>query len=241
MQRADLRLTLRGRTARAGEPVPRRHVRQRPADLRRRPPATVDGRLDRLPRRARARPRRVPLPEVDRPRGRSVPLRRPRQRRPALRPARERPSRRNRPLARRHPLLAIRDVRPRALPEAGIEPRVGHRLELRDAGARGADHRPHRLRRAGRRRRGAVCEHRRLLGVRAGTGPPAVARGPEAASRRGATVPRRGPGRTARRRAVRLERGRSFRPGSTVPAAGSRPSSRRPPRPARSPWDPATS
>ena len=86
---------------------------------------------------------------------RSAPLRRPRERRPALRPARERPSRRHRPLARRHPLLALRDVRPRALPEAGAEPRLGHRLELRDAGARGADHRPHRLRRAGRRRCGA--------------------------------------------------------------------------------------
>ena len=60
--------------------------------------------------------------KVDRPRGRSAPLRRPRERRPALRPARERPSRRNRPVARRHSLLAIRDVRPRALPEAGAEP-----------------------------------------------------------------------------------------------------------------------
>ena len=146
--------------------------------------------------------------------GRSAPLRRPRERRPALRPARERPSRRRRPVARRHPLLALRDVRPRALPEAGAEPRLGHRLELRDAGARGADHRPDRLRRAGRRRGGAAREHRRLLGVRAGAGPPAVARGPEAAPRGGAPVPRRGPGRTARRRAVRLERGGAPRPGS---------------------------
>ena len=211
--RVDLRLTLVAALLGLASPLTRRHVRQRPPDRRRRPAAPVDGRLDRVPGRARARPRRLPLPQVDRPPGRSLSLRRPRERGPAVRPARERPSGRHRPVARGHPLLAVRDVRPRALPEAGPEPPLGPRLELRDRGTRRPDHRPHGLRRGGRRRRGAVRNDRRLLGVRAGAGPPALARGPEAAPRGGAPVLRRGSGRAARRGAIRLERDDASRPG----------------------------
>jgi len=81
----------------------------------------------------------------------SRPLRRPRERRPAVRPARQRAARRRRPRPRRHPLLAVRDVRPLSLPAAGTQPPRRHRVELRDAGPGRADQRPHGLRRPGRR------------------------------------------------------------------------------------------
>ena len=194
------------------------------------------GAVDRLPRRSRARPRRLPLPQ-----GRST----------------------SPPVPARFLVHVSADqrfvlyVNGRASASA---PRAGDilfwRFETFDLapflkpgrtsssavvwnfgkdGARGADHRPHRLHRRGRQRSRGGRAHGRVLGVRAGAGPPAVARGPRGRfAKRSHSTSSWARASASTRRSYDWSGASSSRPGSGRPAAGSRPSSSAAQRPARS-------
>ena len=129
-------------------------------------------------------------------------IRRPRERRQPLRPPRERPPGGSGARPRRQVPLALRELRPGAVPVPRPEPPLRRRVELRHRCPGGAGEPSHGLRRAGRWAERGGRRHRRHLAVRARAGSPAVAGGsPRAAL---AAVLRGGPGRASRRRAVRL-------------------------------------